>query len=155
MKTDTGGQNGNGFPRPNRSSFRPKLDRADEIYELDLGWIEGRFTDGRSYRAELWVWRDLLAVTFYFSTVGLESASAQELLDVLKKENLVLPVDHKPAAAEIVRDSAENEMWSLSVPLVRAGEIEARTEIRFHPYAGHRQQERIHLPSGVISLMEG
>ncbi len=155
MKTGTGGQRGNGsFPRPDRSSFRPKLDRRDEDYEIDLGWSEGSFTDGRPYRAELWVWRHLLVVTFYFSTVRLETASPQELIDLLIKENLLRFADAKKAAAEILRDPSQNEMWALSVPLVRAVEIEASTEIRFRRYAGLGQPEKTYLPNGAISLMQ-
>ncbi len=153
MKNGAEGQSGNVFLRPDRSCFRPRLDRTDKIYELDLGWGEGCFSDGRPYRAELWAWNNVFVVTFYFSNAGLEKTSTNELLDLLKKENLLYPLNHNTPAAEIVRDASENEMWSLSVPLVRDGRPEAKTDIRFRPYAGYSQPEKISFPSNVISFI--
>jgi hypothetical protein len=57
----------------------------DENTELDNGWVEGEFSDGWPYRAELWSWDHLSAITFFFSTIGVENISDQELADLLQK----------------------------------------------------------------------
>ena len=67
------------FPKPDRSAFSPNSTVRDVDRELDTGWAEGEWKDGRPYRAELWSWKDLSVVTFFFSTLGLEDAQEAEL----------------------------------------------------------------------------
>jgi len=122
------------FPKPDRSTFRPRLTLTDEIYELDIGWAEGEFKDGRPYRAELWSWTHLLVVTFFFSTIDLETFSEQKLADLLQKEFLLKFKGDQKVYPSKVRDSSENEMLSITV-LVRHGDETLLTlGPRFNPY---------------------
>ena len=109
------------FPKPDRSTFSPKLTPVDEITELDKGWVEGEFSDGRPYRAELWFWDHLSAITFFFSTMGVENISDQGLADLLQKEVPLQFKGSKKISAEKIQDSSGHEMWSVSL-LVRDGD---------------------------------
>jgi hypothetical protein len=98
------------FPKPDRSTFRPNLILRDEIGELDIGWVEGEFSDGRPYRAEFWSWEHLSAFTFFFSNLGLENSSEQELADLLEKEVSLQFKESKKVTADRIQDSSGNEM---------------------------------------------
>jgi hypothetical protein len=122
------------FPKPDRSTFAPKLTAMDEDTELDIGWVESEFSDGRPYRAELWSWDHLSAITFFFSTIGVENISGQELADLLQKEVSLQFKGSKKVSAEKIQDSSGNEMWSLSL-LVRDGDETLLTlGVQFNAY---------------------
>ena len=103
------------FPKPDRSYFKPNLAIANKEDQLDIGWAEGVFTDGRPYRAELWSCKSDSILTFFFSTTGLETASLLELVDLLGKEVSLKFTGGKSVTRSKVRDSSENEMWEVSV----------------------------------------
>ena len=122
------------FPKPDRSTFRPKLTLTDEINELDIGWAEGEFNDGRPYRAELWSWRHLLIVTLIFSTIDLDNFSEQELADLLEKDFLLEFKRSQKVYPSKIRDSSGNEMWSVNVLVPHGAETLATLSPRFNPY---------------------
>ena len=107
------------YPKPDRSYFKPNLTVVNKDQQLDIGWAEGVFSDGRSYRAELWRWEHNSILTVFFSTIGLENASVQELSDLLEKELLLKfkggEKGKKSVMPSKVRDSSENEMWEVSI----------------------------------------
>jgi hypothetical protein len=122
------------FPKPDRSTFVPKLTDMDENTELDNGWAESEFSDGRPYRAELWSWDHLSVITFFFSTIGVEDISDQELADLLQKEVSLQFKGSKKVSAEKIQDSSGNEMWSVSL-LVRDGDETLLTlGVQFNSY---------------------
>jgi hypothetical protein len=122
------------LPKPDRSAFRPKLSSMDESEELDNGWVEGKFSDGRPYRAESWSWDHLSAITFFFSTPGVENVSDQGLADLLQREIPLQFRGEKKVSAEKIMDFSGNEMWSVSL-LVRDGEETlVAVGLQFKPY---------------------
>ncbi len=98
------------FPRPDRSTFIPNPTVRADDRDLDLGWAEGEWKDGRPYRTELWSWKDLTVVTFFFSTLGLEDAGDADLKGMLEKELGVGFPGFLQVYSERVGDSAGNEM---------------------------------------------
>jgi hypothetical protein len=122
------------LPKPDRSAFLPKLFPVDEDEELDNGWVEGKFSDGRPYRGEMWSWDHLSAVTFFFSTVGIENLSEQGLADLLQREVSLQFKGEKRISAEKMMDFSDQEMWSVSL-LVRDGEETlVAVGLQFKPY---------------------
>ena len=122
------------FPKPDRSTFIPKITPVDEITELDNGWVEGEFSDGRPYRAESWSWDHLSAITFFFSTIGVENISDQGLADLLQREVSLQFEGRKRISAEKIQDASGYEMWAVSL-LVRDGdETLVKAGLQFNPY---------------------
>ena len=122
------------LPKPNRSNFQPKLLIDEETGEMDLGWAEGEFSDGRPYRAELWSWVHLSAITFIFSADGLENATEKELADLLGKEVPLNFKESKSISAAKMKDSSGIEMWAVSVIVRHEEEKLVTAGIQFHPY---------------------
>ena len=124
------------FPKPDRSTFIPKLTPVDELTELDNGWVEGEFSDGRPYRAELWSWDHLSAITFFFSTIGVENISVQGLADLLQREVPLQFKGSKKISAEKIQDSSGNEMWAVSLLVGDGDETLVTAGLQFNPYKG-------------------
>jgi hypothetical protein len=122
------------YPIPDRSSFQPKVNRIDPIYEIDLGWAEDEFRDARPYRAEHWLWDHLLFITFFFSTIALDKFSKEGLFALLEEEGLIRFTGEKQGVAEKLKDCSEEEIWSVSVTLRGREGALASTGIRFTPY---------------------
>ena len=104
------------YPKPDRSNFQPNLSKTPENDVLDLGWQEGILRDGRPFRGEYWCQDQISMITFFFSTIGLENASQEDLKLLLVSENLI---QFKPGRARVearkVVDSSAHEMWSVNV----------------------------------------
>jgi hypothetical protein len=80
---------GRGYPKPDRSGFRPNFVKTAENDAIDIGWQEGTFADGRPYRAEAWCMDQATFLTIYCSSIGLEQASPLDLAELLNREGLV------------------------------------------------------------------
>ncbi len=145
------------YPRPDRSSFRPKVNGIDPAYEVDLGWTEGELHDGRPYRAELRTWDHLVFITFFFSAVDLEEASGEELFALLEQENLIRFTGGRQGAAEKRKDFSENELWSVCVALRGRDGVLARPGLCFTPYrldlplVSEKERAGMELPGLVCS----
>jgi hypothetical protein len=104
------------YPKPDRSNFKPNLSKTPEDDVLDLGWQEGALRDGRPFRGEYWCQDQISMITFFFSTIGLENASRNDLTQLLVSENLI---QFKPGRARVdarkIADSSAKEMWSVNV----------------------------------------
>src|ERR1700689_2549166 len=77
------------YPKPDRSDFKPHLSKTPENEILDLGWQEGVLTDGRPFKGEFWCQDQISMITFFFSTVGLENISKEEMERLLESEDLM------------------------------------------------------------------
>lgn len=130
------------FPKPDRSNFRPKLKMNEETGEMDIGWVEGEFSGGRPYRAELWSWTHLSAITFFFSSVGLENVSAQEIASFLEKELPLHFKGNKKVGAKIVEDPSGNLIWSVSIVTYQNGEALVQHDISFNAYEGNEKSQK-------------
>ncbi len=125
------------FPKPDRSDFHPSILPEDGAIELDLGWAEGEFKDGRPFRAELWSWENLSVntfISFYFSSAGLENAPKEALADLLQRELSMDFKEEKEISVRKIEDSAGNEMWSIAVLIRRDGEDLVTVGLRFNSY---------------------
>jgi hypothetical protein len=128
------------IPKPDRSSLTPNLTVKAIDRELDIGWAEGEWKDGRPYRAELWSWGDLSVVTFFLSTLGLEDAREPELAGLLDKNSLVEFLRKRKVYPEKVLDSAGNEMWALTIPIREGNKTLVKFGFRLNPYSASFQR---------------
>ncbi|MCX5919628.1 MAG: hypothetical protein NTX30_23520 [Deltaproteobacteria bacterium] len=130
-------------PKPDRSSLSPNLTVKAIDRELDIGWAEGEWKDGRPYRAELWSWGGLLAITFFLSTLGLEDAREPELAGLLEKNSLVEFLRNRKVYPEKVLDSAKIEMWSVTIPIREGNENLVKLGFRLNPYSASLQRAKV------------
>lgn len=104
------------YPKPDRSSMKPNVSKTEENGALDLGWQEGVLNDGRPFRGESWCQDQISMVTFFFSTIGLENASNEDMELLLTSENLI---QFRPGRRDVravkITDASANEMWSVNV----------------------------------------
>jgi hypothetical protein len=131
------------IPKPDRSALSPNLTGKAIDRELDIGWAEGEWKDGRPYRAELWSWGDLSVVTFFLSTLGLEDAREPELAGLLEKNSLVEFLRNRKVYPEKVLDSAGNEMWALTIPIREGNENLAKLGFRLKPYSASLRRTKV------------
>jgi hypothetical protein len=105
------------YPRPDRSKTKRNFERSEKNQALDIGWQEGRFRDGRPYRAEYWTEERVSVLTFFFSTIGLENNRKDEFVLLLERE-VSLTFRSKDQiyldAGKLV-DPSGHEMWSVNV----------------------------------------
>src|SRR5580658_9024365 len=123
------------YPKPDRSDFKPNLSKTPENEILDLGWQEGVLRDGRPFRGEFWCQDEISMITFFFSTTGLESASKEELGQLLVSENLIqFKSDRRDVRAQKINDASGNEMWSVNVWVGNEDSTLVEGGQRFNPY---------------------
>ena len=67
------------YPKPDRSLVPRDFGEKTEDGQLDLGWSEGTFKDGRSYVKEFWAQDQVSVLTFFFSSQGLEGLDDLQL----------------------------------------------------------------------------
>jgi GTP diphosphokinase / guanosine-3',5'-bis(diphosphate) 3'-diphosphatase len=124
------------YPLPNRSSFRPNRVRTEEDPQLDIGWDEGIFSDGRPYRAEAWAEDGATFLTFFLSAEGLESCDTAALRNYLETEGVLefKRADAVHIGANKINDDDGVEIWSVTVVIGDEGGllVEDRTHIKPH-----------------------
>ncbi len=143
LTQETKGGQRTSFPKPDRSLFVPNQTVRAIDRELDIGWTEGKWKDGRPYRAELWSWKDLSVVTFFFSSLGLEDAKEADLAGLLEKESLIVFLGSPEIYPERCLDSAGNEMWSVSVRVHEGNENLVKLRLHLNRYSPPLQRPQV------------
>jgi len=104
------------YPRPDRSGHSPNLVKTEANPALDIGWEEGVLSDGRPFRAECWAEDGVTSLTFFVSTIGLETTSNREFAQLLETEGLLRFAGEKRyVAARPLTDASGHDMWSVNV----------------------------------------
>lgn len=126
------------YPVPDRPNIKRNFKKTPENDQIDLGWQEGVLSDGRPYRGEFWTWDDVSSLTFFMSARGLESASNQELGELLEREGLLKfkSPDGRYVAAKRIVDASGNDLWSINVVLCDSDGsfLEPKGGFPFHSY---------------------
>jgi hypothetical protein len=124
-----------------RSNFKPNFTKHGYEDHIDLGFGEGKFGDGRPFRVEAWASMQMTFVTCYFSTVGIEDYSSNDLKEYLQsviefKDEEYTSSGFRGINADARKrfDASGNGMWEV---VIIAGD-EDRTYIghspRLQPY---------------------
>ena len=74
-------------------------------------------SDGRPYRIECWAQDQIISVTVFMSTEGLETYSNAQFVELLERERIVWWKDgaRKSAYAAPLTDASGNSIWSVNV----------------------------------------
>ncbi len=135
------------FPKPDRSALiRPP---EEDAIEVDLGWAEGEFKNGRPFRIELWSSSYLSTdtyITVFFSSAGLEDASEGALAALLWDELSIELGPGNRISAVKMEDHSGKEMWSVTLLIQRDEESLVKIRIPFHYYqwVSKEIEEKIH-----------
>lgn len=103
------------YPSIDRTNYEVcKVKNGDGI--LDIGWTEGRLSDGRPYRAELWAQDQITVLTVFFSVWGLEDSDTAALSSLIETHGIVsFGSLSAPVSASLFQDIKENMFWSVNV----------------------------------------
>jgi hypothetical protein len=112
------------YPTADRSDFTPNFVKKDFDDQLDIGFAEGIFSDGRPFRAEFWAANQISFLTYYFSSADIESFSDGDLRAYLETEHSIDFQDEKFVSsgfeginidASKAFDASGNEIWEVTI----------------------------------------
>ena len=106
------------FPVPCRVDYVPSPYEPDEDGVQDVGYYNGRLSDGRAYRLECWRMDDMLMLTVMFSDLCLEGYRREDMPLLLEAEELVrfTGASRKLQAARTEDDRGQN-VWAINLLL--------------------------------------
>jgi hypothetical protein len=104
------------YPKPDRSNVPRNFSKTPENEVIDVGWQEGVLEDGRPFHGEYWAQDQVGVMTFFFSTLGIENATKEEMEALVEREGLL---QFKPGKryvqVEKYIDAAGSEMFSVNI----------------------------------------
>lgn len=106
------------FPVPCRVDYVPSPYEPDEDGVQDVGYYNGRLSDGRAYRLECWRMDDMLMLTVMFSDLCLEGYRREDMPLLLEAEEIVrfTGAGRKLQAARTEDDRGQN-VWAINLLL--------------------------------------
>ena len=106
------------FPVPCRVDYVPSPYEPDEDGVQDVGYYNGRLSDGRAYRLECWRMDDMLMLTVMFSDLCLEGYRREDMPLLLEAEEIVrfTGASRKLQAARTEDDRGQN-VWAINLLL--------------------------------------
>src|SRR5262245_65125562 len=123
------------YPTPDRSDRRPNFKKTAHNDALDLGWDEGRLSDGRPFRVEMWAQDQASYMQCFFSAVGLEHLGRRELQQFLERECLIrFRSDKRYAGGHLITYASGHRMWEVSVVIGDEDECYVDYDFALKPY---------------------
>jgi hypothetical protein len=122
------------FNTPCRVNFIPSPYEPDEDGVLDIGYRLGRLRDGRAYRLECWRMDALEMVTLMFSEQGLEECTREEIMLLVRGEELLRFEGSPRVQAARVRDDVGQGMWSVNLALRDGKRVFATLNVELNRY---------------------
>ena len=106
------------FPVPCRVDYVPSPYEPDEDGVQDVGYYNGRLSDGRAYLLECWRMDDMLMLTVMFSDLCLEGYRREDMPLLLEAEEIVrfTGAGRKLQAARTEDDRGQN-VWAINLLL--------------------------------------
>lgn len=125
------------FTKVDRSNYTPNLRKTAEDDQLDIGWDEGFFSDGRFYRVETWAMDQMTSVSVFMPTAEIENMSNRQFVELFEREGFIRwKTGVQPSAYAMPYTDAEgNFFWTVSVTLGIEDEVLADGDFRVRPYA--------------------
>lgn len=114
------------YPKPQITiAHNQELLEEDDDNELDvdLGFVEGVFAEGRPYKLHFWSLGDLLMVTICFSSKDMEDVTKQQLIEYLKTNILLEPPYKLCMQCKKGVDNADCKIWLINLVLQEAETI--------------------------------
>jgi hypothetical protein len=125
------------FTKVDRSNYTPNFRKTAENDQLDIGWDEGLFSDGRFYRVETWAQDQMTSVSVFMPAAEIENMSNRQFVELFEREGFITwRLGVKPSAYALpYTDGEGNSCWTVSVTLGIEDEVLADGAFRVRPYA--------------------
>jgi hypothetical protein len=126
------------YPSVDRSDFEPNFEKREMDDQIDIGFAEGRFNDGRPFRAESWSANQVKYLTYYFPSIDIKDFSTIDLKQYLKSVHKIEFDDDNfqvggyagtNISAKRMLDASGNPIWEVTIVF---GD-EKKTYIRYGP----------------------
>lgn len=106
------------FPVPCRVDYVPSPYEPDEDGVQDVGYLNGKLSDGRAYRLECWRMDDMLMLTVMFSDLCLAAYKREDMSLLLEAEEIVrFTSDSRKLQAARTVDDREQAVWAINLML--------------------------------------
>ena len=106
------------FPVPCRVDYVPSPYEPDEDGVQDVGYVNGKLSDGRAYRLECWRMDDMLMLTVMFSDLCLAGYKREDMSLLLEAEEIVrFTSDSRKLQAARTVDDREQAVWAINLML--------------------------------------
>lgn len=109
--------------RRNPDKYLPFVDRTEqtprrnEYGEVNIGWNAGLLKDGRPFFAECWAVDQITMLTLYFSTIGIENKTPEEIDSILLESGYFTyrEVDHHLPSVDTFGRDGKDEFYSIGI----------------------------------------
>lgn len=106
------------FPVPCRVDYVPSPYEPDEDGVQDVGYYNGKLSDGRAYRLECWRMDDMLMLTVMFSDRCLEGYRREDMALLLELEDIVcFKGTNRKLQATRTEDDRGQTVWAINIML--------------------------------------
>ncbi len=106
------------FPVPCRVDYVPSPYEPDEDGVQDVGYYNGRLSDGRAYRLECWRMDDMLMLTVMFSDLCLDGYRREDMPLLLEAEEIVrFTGESRKLQAARTEDDRCQAVWAINLLL--------------------------------------
>lgn len=106
------------FPVPCRVDYVPSPYEPDEDGVQDVGYYNGRLSDGRAYRLECWRMDDILMLTVMFSDLCLDGYRREDMPLLLEAEEIVrFTGESRKLQAARTEDDRSQKVWAINLLL--------------------------------------
>lgn len=106
------------FPVPCRVDYVPSPYEPDEDGVQDVGYYNGRLSDGRAYRLECWRMDDMLMLTVMFSDLCLDGYRREDMPLLLEAEEIVrFTGEGSKLQAARTEDDRGQKVWAINLLL--------------------------------------
>lgn len=106
------------FPVPCRVDYVPSPYEPDEDGVQDVGYYNGKLSDGRAYRLECWRMDDMLMLTVMFSDQCLEGYIRDDMPLLLELEGIVsFTGTNRKLQATRTEDDCRQAVWAINLML--------------------------------------
>lgn len=106
------------FPVPCRVDYVPSPYEPDEDGVQDVGYYNGRLSDGRAYRLECWRMDDMLMLTVMFSDLCLDGYRREDMPLLLEAEEIVrFTGEGRKLQAARTEDDRDQKVWAINLLL--------------------------------------
>lgn len=106
------------FPVPCRVDYVPSPYEPDEDGVQDVGYYNGKLSDGRAYCLECWRMDDMLMLTVMFSDRCLEGYRREDMALLLELEDIVrFTGTNRKLQATRTEDDRGQTVWAINIML--------------------------------------
>ena len=96
---------------------RDVVDFTSDTEVCNIGYAEGKLSDGRPYRVEVWSAFEVETATIFISTQDIEDKDVKYLKKLIQDNKIVDIFDDRIDVTRTV-DYEDNEFYSINIPLI-------------------------------------